>query len=162
MDENDVVKFDEFLERVWGIKPPKQAEYEYQEEELTNTPKIEEKTVETAANPVRPDSEQKNIELNSKLTNQSINRSTSNAVNNVTNNTVNKTTNNEATDVANTQKITSKNSIKQMNMRRQAAEAARRATQGVNGAKPQPKPSADGVSSILNGIELNDKEDDKK
>ena len=65
MDEGDVVKFDEFLERVWGIKPPKQIDYEYKEEELGKEEpkkeevKQEEKTVETVAKPAEAKEEKK-------------------------------------------------------------------------------------------------------
>ena len=141
MDEGDVVKFDAFLERVWGIKPPKQTDYVYEEEELGKETKNEE-TIQVVATPVE---EEKN-KLN---TNEVIRKVNSEA----------KSTNTNANTTNTVERITSKNSARQMSMRRQVAEAARRATQGKISTEEKMNPTKnEGISSILNGIDLNDKE----
>ena len=154
MDETDVVKFDAFLERVWGIKPPKQSDYEYVEEELGSEPKKE--TVETVA-PVAPEnklSKEKQMELERKKLEQAkLQRQ-------LKMQKMQEQMKKEAMEKNNTQN----NDTKEMNMRRQAAEAARRATQSGNETKISPKPIAGGVSSILNGVNLEnpDQNDENK
>ncbi len=147
MDESDVVKFDSFLERVWGIKPPKQMDYEYVEEELGAEPKKEE-TVETVAVPVNKESMQTQL-------NQTVRKTSSVAT---------KTANAQReTDgsVVNQNRITSKSSLREMTMRRQAAEAARRATQGMNAQETNSQNSNSNVkSSTLNKVE-NESEENK-
>ena len=128
MDESDVVKFDQFLERVWGIKPPKQSDYEYVEEELG---KEKAPVVETVAQPIRETTNSQNA----------INSTDSEKI--------------KRQQQVNAERVTSKNSVRQMNMRRQAAEAARRATQRDINEQQKPK-TTEGISSILNGIDVDD------
>ena len=120
MDEGDVVKFDQFLERVWGIKPPKKEEYEYVEEELGSEKKEEikpdkenEKIIETSTKPVEEKSEeQKRAEMQARK--EAILKQR-----------------------AAQARMASKMSAREVNMRRQAAEAARRATQNAQKTKEE-------------------------
>ncbi len=156
MDENDVVKFDAFLQRVWGIKPPKQIDYEYKEEELGNEPTKEE-TVETVAAPAEGIQRPKIVTSEEQIKRQQI------AAKIAKETKKQQTVSNSAQEGSRQQTVekgaeraVSKDAIREMNMRRQAAEAARRATQGAKEEKAQenPKSSPGGVSSILNGIDL--------
>ena len=128
MDEADVVKFDAFLQRVWGIKPPKQIAYTEGDTELFSEQKpIPTDTIQTSAKPVNsePLEEVKAKKLAMKK--------------NVSREVVSKVSETARKETAKTNKT------------------ANETSSNGSGTK-RTKPSS-GVSSILNGIDLEDEEE---
>ena len=75
MDDSDVGAFDAFLERNWGIKPPKMPKYEDGDTELETTPvepikvpvsneNVSEKQNETVQTSASPVVEKENLDIN--------------------------------------------------------------------------------------------------
>ena len=79
MDDNDVVAFDAFLERNWGIKPPKMPQYEEEAKkeavQASATPVVE-KVEEKVSNVVNTQNEQHNVqkEVNTNIENKANNQ----------------------------------------------------------------------------------------
>lgn len=126
MEESDMVKFDEFLERVWGIKPPKSLDAEATEKNETHN------TLEVSA-------EVSNEEISKEDLIPSIDD-----------------------DEKKTEEVKKQERPVRRTAIRRAPETASTSRNQENVKKSQTSKSKNGnVSSILNGVDLNKKDDNK-